>query len=280
MRIGLGHIKLKMFTKRYSVEKLRDLASKAGGADVDLLCISPLINVEDLVEHYDEFRLKSVIRSYAEKIPSSVTDPLLEVAEENGLYVVAGGLLERAGPKLFITSVVISPLGKILTKYRKITVTAKEVKAGISSGGRVASFKVKKWKIGITQDFDIFVPEIYKNLNLAGTNIVLNLTKKKLKNSKEVELLKSAAIIRAFENNCISIICGVTVERYNYPIYSTPTLLAYPGGSLEVYGGGDETLIVRDLENYPRSRIENLDFNVPQKILTRMYKGMFKKMKG
>ena len=279
MRIGVCHLKTKMFIRRYSVEKLREIASKARGADTEILCLSPLMNVEDLVDNYSESRLRSVIRSYAEKIPSSITDPILDIAEENGLYVIAGGLLERAGPKLFVTSIVVSPLGRILAKYRKIAVSRKEIKAGISSGNKIVTFKVKGRRIGITQDHDIFVPEIFKSLRLQGVHVIFNLVKKNINTAKGMELLRSAAVVRAFETKSLMAVCGVTVERYSQSIYSTPTIIASPSGTLEIHDGSEEALIIKDLESFSNSEPEELSYTVPQKTMAKIYKSVVKTLK-
>jgi len=275
MKIGIYHLKTKMFLRRYRLDKLREIASKARRKDVDILCLSPLINVEDLVENYSDVRLKSVIRSYAEKIPSTITDPILDVAEENGLYVVAGGFLERAGPKLFISSIVASPLGKIITKYRKIAITSMERSAGISPGKRICTFKVKKVKFGILLDHDLLVPELSRALKTQSSNVVLVFVKKKPRLKHENEMFKAALMVRSYETNMIFTLCGSTVERYGSIIYEVPSMIATPNNGIELVKGGEEELMVKELEDLLSSDSQ-VNYEVPQTTLNILYKMVIK----
>lgn len=55
----------------------------------------------------------------AEPIPGARSDEICEAAREAGLYVAAG-LTERAGGRLYNAAILVSPVGEILLKHRKI----------------------------------------------------------------------------------------------------------------------------------------------------------------
>jgi predicted amidohydrolase len=60
-------------------------------------------------------------RELAQPLPGPHSDVLAQVAEEAGVYVVAG-LTERAGGQIYNAAVLISPQGEILLKHRKINI--------------------------------------------------------------------------------------------------------------------------------------------------------------
>jgi predicted amidohydrolase len=61
----------------------------------------------------------SSARTEAAEIPGPSSEALQRAAQKHHLYVVAG-LVERSGPDLFNTAVLIAPSGEILATHRKI----------------------------------------------------------------------------------------------------------------------------------------------------------------
>jgi predicted amidohydrolase len=60
-------------------------------------------------------------RELAQPIPGPHSDRLAQAAQQAGLYVVAG-LTERAGTRIYNAAVLLSPVGEILLKHRKINI--------------------------------------------------------------------------------------------------------------------------------------------------------------
>jgi predicted amidohydrolase len=60
-------------------------------------------------------------RELAQPIPGPHSDRLAQAAKQAGVYVVAG-LTERAGERIYNAAVLLSPVGEILLKHRKINI--------------------------------------------------------------------------------------------------------------------------------------------------------------
>src|SRR5512136_1509109 len=56
----------------------------------------------------------------AEPIPGPLTMRLCDLARQSGIWLVPGSMYEKDNDKLYNTALVISPEGKLVTKYRKI----------------------------------------------------------------------------------------------------------------------------------------------------------------
>ena len=57
---------------------------------------------------------------YAEPVPGETTQALATVAKECEVYVVGGSIPERAGDKIFNTTIVFDRAGQMVAKYRKM----------------------------------------------------------------------------------------------------------------------------------------------------------------
>src|SRR5262249_19196006 len=72
-------------------------------------------------------------RSYvdvAEPVPGPATDYFGALAKQHNLYIVAG-LLERERHLVYNVALLLGPDGKVLGKYRKVTLPRGEIEGGI-----------------------------------------------------------------------------------------------------------------------------------------------------
>lgn len=119
----------------------------------------------------------------AEPIPGPLSKRLAEVASRHGIYLLAGSYNECTDdedPRLFNTSLLFSPSGELLAKYRKIhlfdAVIDGQVKAQESSrnrpGDQIVTAKTTCGTVGLTICYDLRFPELYRALALRGAEIV------------------------------------------------------------------------------------------------------------
>jgi len=105
---------------------------------------------------------------YAESIPNGETTNALSVcARETGIYLVGGSIPERDGDKLYNTSTIFDPKGKLLGIFRKIhlfdidipgKITFKESDA-LSPGRQLFTFDIdEKYRIGLAICYDLRFP--------------------------------------------------------------------------------------------------------------------------
>lgn len=107
----------------------------------------------------------------AESIPGPSTNYFGQLAREYNLYIVAG-LNERQGPLVYNVAVLIGPDGKIVGKYRKVTLTEGEGEAGVEQGKDYPVFDTRFGKVGMMICYDGFFPEVARELANRGADVI------------------------------------------------------------------------------------------------------------
>lgn len=241
MLISLTYLKLKEMSRKHNIEKAKKLIKTAKERGAKLIILPSLFPVGNTFEIYNnEKKMRSVVKNLAEKIPGNSTDILVKLAMEGEIHLIAGPLLEQAGPKIFLTTLVISPDGEIIGKYRKIMMSEKDVKLGIS-GGKEPIYVVLDKKYGVLSEDDLFSPEISRILALGGSQLIIGTTRPV---NKKQDLIKYVAITRSVENGISYLINGEIIENEDGEIVGyTPTFIATPD-SLVYKEAEDEDSIV------------------------------------
>ncbi len=182
LKIAVMHSKVKIGAKRGN---LRRLGLELGNimdnwSDIDLVVLPAYPITGPLIGYYPPNRAKQAMKNMAERISSKGTAlgqsivTISKWSEDYGINIIAGPILERAGPKLYSTVLHIAPDGSIEGKYRKITLTRKEVEAGLSPGRSVEVFNIRgKGLVGVYVDEDLTHPEIFRVMQTRGSNIII-----------------------------------------------------------------------------------------------------------
>ena len=113
-------------------------------------------------------------RSYAdvaEPIPGPSTAYFGELARKHNLYIVAG-LIERDRHLIYNVAVLLAPDGKLVGKYRKVTLPRGEIEGGIAPGNEYPIFETRFGKLGIMICYDGFFPEIARELTNSGAEVI------------------------------------------------------------------------------------------------------------
>ena len=113
----------------------------------------------------------SIFSEVAEPIPGPTTEFYGSVAKENDCYIVVG-LPERDGHEVYNVSVMMGPDGEIAGKYRKVTLPREEIQQGISPGYEYPVFDTRFGKIGMMICYDVFFPEVARELAMNGAEII------------------------------------------------------------------------------------------------------------
>lgn len=150
-----------------NVAKAARLIHDASVAGAEFVCLPELFSTGSAGDKMWEL---------AEPIPGPTTKKLRYIARENGVYVVAGiaekdfdmGTLHNA-------SVLISPNGELLKKYRKLFLYLGE-KESFIPGNQSCVCDVSFGKIALTICYDYVFPEYIRYLVLQGAELLVHST--------------------------------------------------------------------------------------------------------
>lgn len=105
-------------------------------------------------------------------IPNDTTDKISELAKSLECWILPGSFMEKDGSKIFNTSIVFNPDGKIVAKYRKIFPWMPHEK--IDWGEEFVTFDIPDiGRIGIVICYDLWFPEIFRTLTWMGAEVIL-----------------------------------------------------------------------------------------------------------
>jgi predicted amidohydrolase len=106
---------------------------------------------------------------------------LRDVARSQRIHVHGGSLTERAGERLFNTTVLFDPEGREIARYRKIHLfdivtpdgTGYRESATFSGGAEVVTCMAGGVRIGLAICYDVRFPELFLALRRAGAELIL-----------------------------------------------------------------------------------------------------------
>ncbi len=107
----------------------------------------------------------------AEPVPGPSTAYFGSLAELHNLYIVAG-LVEREGKTIYNVAALIGPDGKLVGKYRKVSLPRSEITAGITPGHEYPVFQTRFGKVGMMVCYDGFFPEVARELSNNGAEVI------------------------------------------------------------------------------------------------------------
>lgn len=103
------------------------------------------------------------------------------IARKHGLYVHGGSIIERAGDRLFNTTIVFDPAGHELARYRKIHLfdivtpdgAAYRESATFGGGEQIVTCRAGAFTLGLAICYDLRFPELFLALRRAGADVIM-----------------------------------------------------------------------------------------------------------
>jgi predicted amidohydrolase len=115
------------------------------------------------------------LNELAEPVPGPTTERLGAIARKHNTYLVSG-MIERADDgRLYNASVMLSPKGELVGRYRKCHLFSAE-KEFFSLGDRAAVVDTEFGRVALTICYDLVFPEYIRSLVLQGAQLILNST--------------------------------------------------------------------------------------------------------
>jgi predicted amidohydrolase len=109
----------------------------------------------------------------AVELPGEVENCFREAAKRNDVWLVPGSIFERRGGKIFNTAPVINPAGKVVARYSK-QYPFLPYEKGVARGDNFVVFDVPGvGKVGLMICFDIWHPEMARQLAWMGAEAIL-----------------------------------------------------------------------------------------------------------
>ena len=132
-------------------------------------------------------------------IPGPQTDRLCELARKTRQWLVPGSMWEMEDGKMYNTSVVISPDGDIVAKYRKMFPWL-PYEAGTTPGDEFCVFDIPGvGRFGLCICYDMWFPEVARTLAWMGAEVIIQPTLTPT-SDRELELVMARA--NALFNQC------------------------------------------------------------------------------
>jgi len=112
---------------------------------------------------------------YAQPFLNEALDRFCQAARHHGVWLIPGSMFEiGADGKVYNTSAVIDPEGRIVTSYRKMF-PFRPYEAGIEAGTEFCLFDVPGvGRFGLSICYDIWFPETTRQLVSAGAEVLLH----------------------------------------------------------------------------------------------------------
>jgi len=148
---------------RESVSRFLNIVDSEVAADADIILLPEAITLVGT-------GLKYV--NVAEAIPGPTTERLAKAARAKSSYLVAG-LLERDGPAVYNTAVLLDREGKLVGKYRKVYLPREEIEGGVTPGNEYPVFKTDFGTVGMMICWDAQYADPARALALGGAELLL-----------------------------------------------------------------------------------------------------------
>ena len=265
--VALTHMRLRPLAKKSNLEKARKLVREAALKGAKLVVLPSFENIGHFFLHYPRTRSRAITRNQAERIPGNTFEYLSMVALENGVYIIAGPIIERAGPKIFLTTMVISPNGSLIAKYRKVASNGLDEELGISPGKQTVVIDDMGRSIGIMAEDDIFYPEVARSLLLEGATALIVT----LRPGEDISRVKLALMARSIENNVPNLADGSVFEAAER-VVEIPTMVVDPqNGIVEEVNEPSDTYILVEVMEQPSNIQDIVRASLMAKALASIY---------
>ena len=164
--VRVGSVYARPQSKKNSAESIEEFCAvleEAGRRDCDIVCLGEAINRIGVAG--------VTFPDAAQTVPGPATERLGQVARRFGMYIVAG-FLERDGPGVYSSAVLIGRSGRVEGVYRRVYLSEVHTDQGVSPGNAYPVFDTDFGRIGIMTGYDSWSPDPARELTVQGAEII------------------------------------------------------------------------------------------------------------
>ena len=145
---------------------------------------------------FSELCVFGVGRDKAVAMPGEIEARLCRIAAEHQFWLVPGSLYEKLDGKVFNTTPVINPSGKVVARFRKLFPFL-PYEIGVASGTEFVVFDVPDaGRLGVSICYDMWFPETTRQMVSMGAEVILHPTMTDtIDREVELSIVKASAAI-------------------------------------------------------------------------------------
>ena len=162
VRLATIHHKPGGKSPQKNCEEYAQLIAEAAKQHADLVVLG---------ETVPSANVKAKPEETAEPIPGPSTEYFQAQAKQHHLHIVLS-LYERDAHLIYNTAVLLGPDGKLIGKYRKVSLPPGEAAKGIAPGKDYPVFDTTFGKVGMMVCYDGFFPEVARELTKNGAEVI------------------------------------------------------------------------------------------------------------
>jgi predicted amidohydrolase len=218
------------------IERVESLLNRAGGAD--LVILPEIWNIG-----YFSFDLYS---KESETLEGETARRMSQKAKELGFYLHAGSFVEQEDGKLFNTSLLFGPDGKLIARYRKIHLFGygSQESQILSRGNEVTVAETPLGKIGMCTCYDLRFPELFRIMLNQGAELFLVASGWPYPRLEHWLMFNR---IRAIENSAFLVSSNCTGKNRGVQ-FCGHSMIVDPWGTILASAGDEEFILRADID--------------------------------
>ncbi len=266
--VAVVHLNIFEYAKKHNLDHAKNILLFAHEQDVRTI-ILPYMQPYGPVIDEAPIGNRRIIRKYA----LSVNDPYIltlnMIARNYGLNIVVAGIIERAGSKIYVSSIMISPYTQLsMIRHRKIIIRDHERKLGISPGKSIAPLKVRDTIIASILDDEFYVPEMIRLLLLENSSFLLYGYSQSSPPKNVTNLVRTYSYVFSVP----IIVPGSIIYYRNKVLHVTPTIVTDSEGNIIYkYVGEEQKIIIIPEHLFVASVSSNVETDT-LKLIARKYR--------